>query len=149
MPEEMRPAPESSSQASREQKLDSRTPPAVAHSPCRPAARRKAASGAAAGEPALAKAMAPAAGCKEKVRGRVEEAQDAVPIPTHEAESRRILAPAAREPAPAARPPYPAYPCKAAPRKASRCPVSALPAATPARTDQAALRPAFTEGRAT
>ncbi len=114
-PEETLPAPESSSPASREQKLDCRTRPAVALSPCRPAARPKADSAAAVAERASAKAMAPAAGCKEKVQARAEKARDAAPIPTRAAEFRRIPAPAARAAAPAARPPYPEYPCRAAP----------------------------------
>src|SRR5208337_123754 len=129
MPEEPLPALGSSCPTNREQKLDYRTPPAVALSPCRPAARQKVASAAAAADRASAKATAPAADCKEKVQAPVEKAQDAAPIPTHTVGFRRIQGPAAREPAPAARPPYPAYPCRAAPPPL-RFPVSDLLAAT-------------------
>jgi len=107
MPVETLPGPRSSSPANREPDLDYQTPPAVALSPCRPAARQRAVSAAAAAEQVSAKAMAPAAGCKEKVQAQAEKAQGAAPIPTHTEGSRRIPAPAAREPAPAARPPYP------------------------------------------
>ena len=61
-PEETLPAPGSSSPINREQNLDCRTRPAVALSPCRPAARQKVDSAAAVAERASAKAMAPAAG---------------------------------------------------------------------------------------
>ena len=45
--------------------------------------------------------------------------------------------------------PYPEYPCKAAPRKASRFRASEIPAAMPDPTGRATLRPALMEGRVT
>src|ERR1019366_7037268 len=144
MPEGTLPATGSSCPASPEPKQDCRTRPAAARSPCRPPAQPKAAA-----ERASAKAMAPAAGYKEKAQAREKQAQDAVPTPTPAEEFRRIPAPAERDPAPAALPPSPAYPCKAAPRKASHCRVSEIPAAAPDPTGRATLRPALMEGRVT
>src|SRR5208282_3506126 len=124
------PAPASSSPANREPKLEYRTLAEPAPSPCRPAVQRKAVSAEAAADRASAKAMAPAAGCKEKVQARAEKARGAAPIPTRVEGFRPIPAPVGQEMAPAARPPCPAYPWRPA-QPPSTCPVSDLPAATP------------------
>src|ERR1022692_1614891 len=134
MREETPPEMASSSPANRDQKPDCRTQPAGALSPCPPAAPQKLDSAAVAAERASAKAMAPAADCKEKGRARAEKARAAAPIPTPTEEFRPTPARVAREPVPPVRPPYPASPCKAALLKASRCPVSELLAATLHRT---------------
>src|SRR5260370_42659341 len=130
MPEGTPPVPGSSFPANREPKLDYRTRPAVARSPCRPAAQPKAASAAVVAERASAKATVPEADCKEKVREREKKVQDAAPIPMPAEESRRIPDLAARAPAPTALPPYPAHPCRAAPPP-STCRLSEIPAAMP------------------
>src|ERR1019366_3991568 len=129
-PEEMPLDPERSCPANPDRNPDYRTPAALARLRCLPAARQRVVSAEAVAARALAKAMAPAAACMEKVQAQEKtmQARAAGPIQTRKGEFRNIPEQEAPGTAPPGRPPFLEYPSREAPPP-SLSPVSERPGA--------------------